>query len=904
MQVKHNPRHRRSRPLAIAAAGIILTSMALPSIAQDDEIAPERPNGRPQDEPRDPITNRRIHDGEPIYLSFNNVAIKDTLDFIIETTGKTVIPDMNALNGKITIISDVPMSRDEALNKLFMSFLSAQVPAGVVEYPDIIRIEVLDTIASRDLPVIGPDQSLMDRPDDGVIVNKVFNLRYRDAEAIADVLIEMVPTWGRVEVEAGSNSIVTVVNIGTGKKLEEIITAIDRPGNYETRTFVLDHSDAATIADYILTLYSEAESGGGGGGGGGRDPRFDPRDPRNQGRDEGRGGGSSAAAGGGTELRVVPNSRSNTVTVQADPAILEMIASQIEVWDSPQQEGEIMKVYHLKYMDAVVVRNLLNELLAGGGGSLTGGQMRVANAQGVPMAAGGSSSGDGATRVQGLFQIEADGGANRLIVFALTPASFDYFDDIIEKLDQPGARNKPALIELKHADAQELAQVLNILFAPSGTNMEFQGQEEGLSEFEVADDFGTDAATGGSTGLEGQGQEAEALDFWWLAARPREDEMGTQSELVERVRVMPIFRQNALMVVGPPYYQDLMAELIAQLDRPGRQVLITAIIAEVELEDLISLGVRWGSGNITGVPTDNTIITSGEFDGVIENDILTNLFDTSVLNVGVDVNAVIQLLQSESNLRVLSQPRIFTSDNEQANFFDGQNIQFVQESISDIQTGNLNQSFEFRRVGITLSVRPRITVNRDVDLLVNLELSSLAPGQTQSGGLIIDQRVTTTRAILKDGQTIVISGILREEESDVIRKVPLLGDLPWVGALFSSIDTDQRRSEIIAFVTPIVVDNPDENESLNVPFRDRLQELQRPLDEQVKDPAGAERIWDVDPDAHPHREEAEGDMEVEGETLEEAVEEDLGRDDDDASATGSADDGSDDATEDAGGGSQ
>lgn len=836
----------------ILGLALALSGAAWPASAQDEGQLPARPNGRAQDEPRDPVTNRRIHDGEPIFLSFNNVAIKDTLDFIIETTGKTVIPNMNALTGKITIISDVPMTRDEALNKLFMAFLDAQVPAGVIEYPDLIRIDVLDTIASRDLPVIGPEQSLLGRTDDGVIVNKVFNLRYRDAEAIADVLIEMVPTWGRVEVEAGSNSIVAVVNIGTGKKLEEIILSLDRQGNYETRTFVLDHSDAATIAEYILTLYSDTQAGGGGGGGQQRDPRFNPNDPRNQQGREASRGGASAAAGGGTELRVVPNARSNTVTVQADPVILDQIESQIEVWDAKHAEAEIMRVYHLEYMDAVVVRNLLNELLAGG--SLTGGQLRAAG-QGAP-AAGGSSGSGGTAPVQDLFQVEADGGSNRLIVFAKTPASFKVFDDIISQLDRPGARSMPLVIELKHADAQELAQELNIAFAPSGSGGEFMGQEQGLTEFEGAESFGEEGTTGGTTGFEQGGGEATPLDFWWLTSRTAEDQAGEQSELVERVRVMPIFRRNALLIVGPPYYQEMMAEMIRVLDQPGRQVLITALIVEVELDDTTSLGLRWGTGGLGGTG-DNQLRASGSFAGS-EEDILSNLFDTSVLDVTADLNVVLNALAFESNLRVLSQPRIFTADNEQADFFDGQTIQVVSDTITDIQSGNLNTAFVDKDVGITLSARPRITVNRDVDLLVELRLSSLAPNPTSQGGLIFDQRITSTRAVLKDGQTIVISGILREQESDVIRKVPILGDIPLIGALFTSLDTSQQRSEILAFITPIVVDNPEENEALNEPFRRRQDEMQRPLDEQVKDPTGAERVWDVDPETHPHREDAEG----------------------------------------------
>ncbi|MCL4211422.1 MAG: hypothetical protein KJZ68_12270, partial [Phycisphaerales bacterium] len=190
-----------------------------------------------------------------------------------------------------------------------------------------------------------------------------------------------------------------------------------------------------------------------------------------------------------------------------------------------------------------------------------------------------------------------------------------------------------------------------------------------------------------------------------------------------------------------------------------------------------------------------------------------------------------------------SQPRVFTHDNEQANFFDGQTIQFIESAITDIQSGNLNQTFEDKQVGIAMSARPRITSNRDVDLLVSLELSSLSPSTTAQGGLIVDRRRTETRVILQDRQTVVLSGILRETESDVKRKVPLLGDIPLFGALFTSLDKTKTRSELIAFITPIVVDNPSDSDAVLDPMRQRGEEMKRPLDQQLKQPGSPESVW-------------------------------------------------------------
>ncbi|HVZ94077.1 MAG TPA: hypothetical protein VG797_06165, partial [Phycisphaerales bacterium] len=115
------------------------------------------------------------------------------------------------------------------------------------------------------------------------------------------------------------------------------------------------------------------------------------------------------------------------------------------------------------------------------------------------------------------------------------------------------------------------------------------------------------------------------------------------------------------------------------------------------------------------------------------------------------------------------------------------------------------------------------------DLRVNLQLSSIQPQQTLFGGFIVDRRETTTQLIVRDGQTIVISGILRSEDSDIKRKVPLLGDIPILGAIFTNIEKTKTNTELVAFITPFVIDNETRMDELNEPFRERLGELRNQL---------------------------------------------------------------------------
>ena len=192
-----------------------------------------------------------------------------------------------------------------------------------------------------------------------------------------------------------------------------------------------------------------------------------------------------------------------------------------------------------------------------------------------------------------------------------------------------------------------------------------------------------------------------------------------------------------------------------------------------------------------------------------------------------------QALQQDGDVKILSEPRIFTSDNQEAVFFDGQDVPIVTDT-NTTQDGNIIATREYRAVGISLRTRPRITTQGAVDLRVNLELSSIQPTQTADGFFIFDRRETTTQLIVQNGQTVVISGILRSEESDITRKVPLLGDIPIIGALFTSVERSTENAELVAFITPIVVQNDEEVQNLNEPYRQRLEDLRRQLN-QLKD---------------------------------------------------------------------
>ena len=785
---------------------------------------------------------RRIQPDEPTVLAFKNVTVDQIIPFIVEATGKVVLPQPSVLAIRITLLNDQPIARARALDLVFLAL--QQNGVAVVETADLIMLRDLGEIDRQDVPVLGPDESLMGRTDQGSIVEKVFALRHASAPNVQELLKGMLPPFAKMTMDPDSNQLIVMGNIGLLQRIERLVDSLDQPAaaSLATETFRLRYADSTQVATNIRDLFAQTAGAnqnqnqnqnafqnffrggqGGGGGGGGQNNQGGNRNAQQGGGNRAANGQSGALTS--SNLRVTSNAQQNAVTVLAEKSILDQIREQItQNWDRPLPEQAVVpRVYDLKNTDPVKIKATLTTLFGNAGSTETSQQNQNIR---------------GANPLYGQFSFEAIADSGRLVVVAKNPENIDAISKIIADLDQPQASGLPQIIELKHAQAEELAEQLNALLAQEGTLAQITRQETGLSTSASSrSPFASDSQTPTTNNNQNQQNAAGSIRFWWQNARPPTANSGS-SNLVSKLRIVPVWRQNALMVLSPPEYQASVINLIESLDRPGRQVLLSAVIAEISVDDSTALGLRWGSGPINPTNNDNSISiggqtqangTTGQVITGTQNNILPSLFDTSVLNIGVNINAVLQALAQKTAVNILSEPRIFTSDNQQAEFFSGQDIPFITDSQSSTTNNNLIQSFDYRAVGIALRVRPRITVRRDVDLQINLELSNIEPNQTLFGGFIVDRRETTTHLIVRDGQTVVVSGILRTVESDTVRKVPLLGDIPFLGELFKSTEKTKNKTELIAFITPYVITNPEDAGPTNARDLKRLDELKAEL---------------------------------------------------------------------------
>ncbi|NNF44525.1 MAG: hypothetical protein HKN62_16060 [Phycisphaerales bacterium] len=811
--------------LFIAATTLTAAWLVTPAFAQDGRPGPAapQPQAQPADETPaegDPPTAldpsewsrvRRALQGGKVPLAFDDVGVRDLLPFIAEATGKVVMPvNLAALqNRKITLVNDEPIEQADALDLLFQAFRVNQV--GVIERDDVVIVGMIDELVQmRLLPVLTAEDDIRYRKDKGSLVVKLFQLTEVPAEEVFEKVSEGLPSYATVNVDPNSNQIVVVGDIGLCQHLETIIEELDNTYlEPRTATFRLAYADATDVSENILDLF---ESSGTSGGGAQR-TQTTRRPTRTTGRQAQATPGGSVV-GPEIELRVTVNAQQNSVTVTGEPRIVDDIASLIEEeWDLPRSPGT-SKIYDLTYTDPLKVAEKLNSLLGqgGSGGGRTGGARGAAGS-------GGGGSVD--QILQGIYRIEAYPDTSQLLVFCKTEASLDFLDTVISQLDQPSVIGLPFVVELHHANAIELAEELNALLSEAGAGVTIARPGEGLSgRDEESGAAGTDS-----------GADAGQLQFPWQRGGRQREDVSPESSLIGKVRIVPILRQNALAVLCPSPQRDAVRQLIEDFDMAGRQVMISAVIAEVELNDELSLGLRLSSSDdiLGGANPDFRLGGSGTFD-MTEDNIFGSLFDTSLLTAGFNVNVALQALAQVTNVRILQEPVIFTADNQEALFFDGQEIPFITNTTIN-SAGNANDSFEYREVGVTLNVRPRITVEKDVDIEVLLELSSVVPGVTIFGAAVLDKRESRTNIVVRDGQTVVISGILRDEVSKITRKIPLLGDIPLIGELFKSRENSTVTTELIAFITPQVVDHTDGEADFQREFRDRLEDLSQPVDD-------------------------------------------------------------------------
>ncbi len=440
---------------------------------------------------------------------------------------------------------------------------------------------------------------------------------------------------------------------------------------------------------------------------------------------------------------------------------------------------------------------------------------------------------------------------------------------ILKAIDITGVGQQIAIIPVENASAAKMVTLLQSVFKPSAA----KGRTAGARDITfVADERTNSIVVLASEGEvdnirqliasldedtpKGQGN----INVYYLEHATAEDIAKVLQDIPQKsndaqqagkptapvvsskVRITADKATNSLIITAEPDDYLVLEAIIRKIDIPRAMVYIEALIMEVNVTKDFELGTEWRIGEDSSIDGKDVVygggfsgessIISGTTAGTTFVPTLPSGFALGVFGEALSISgitfpsiqAVVNAYKKDRDVRILSTPQILTTDNQEAKIYVGKNIPFqTTATLSTSSAGEVYNSFEYRDVGKTLKITPQISKDRMVRLLLSLEVTALESS--------VDNRPTTlkrtieTTAIVRDGHSVVLGGLIDDTQGATVYKVPCLGDIPGIGYLFSTRSTGFDKSNLYVFMTPRVIQKPDEIKAVSRSKREEIEKL-------------------------------------------------------------------------------
>lgn len=829
-----------------------------------------------------------------IKLNFQDTPLQAVLEYLSEKAGLTVISEEPISNGRMTVISRQPISLDHALS-LINSILKERDLTTIL-VGKTLKVVSLTNAKQETVPVrTGRDPNAV-MPSDNVITY-VIPVSHVTATALKENLTPLVPSYASIEANEDGNALIVTDTAANIRRLMEIIQALDTHMSTvaEIRVFRLVNADATSTATLINTMFQQQSSSssrsgarnpfemmmqmrGGPGGFGGRGGR---------GGDAGGGGGNAQQAGGGATVNVqvvaAADERTNAVVVRGPAEILELVDGVITSLDDRTAKVASVRVFQLRYADAMNTADVINKLFGGDQSSSQSGQGGPMMFRG-PFGRGGGPEMQQDTTGGTVSQVVAAADSQTNTVVVTGPDDLlEVVADVVKNLDAlvPNVADVK-VFHLEYADAQDTAELINEVFGESGTssrrtssrnqqNQQVQFQRGGPGGFpgmqqqttsrgstvsdvtviaaadsrtnsvvvsgppetlatiaqiikdldenpeqerrifvyplknatasnlmEVLNNLFAEIQALNQASTSGTGQQFQGGGRQTAApqAASASSTSSNSNDLSEDTYFEAETETNSLLILTSTKNYEKIKPIIEELDKPVGQVLIKCLFAEITYSNNVDFGTEFSMLNLRsdGGSTRTSTVFGEPLQGLFVN------------NISGDLDVTLHALQESGKLNILSRPYILTSNNQAATITVGSQVPFATgETTSNVGT---QTTTEYRDIGIILEVTPSINPDGLVNMTVRPEISSQS-GDTVQISEKLDLPVFTTRSsetkvAVRDGQTIVIGGLIQDEIRDTIKKVPLLGDVPVLGHLFKRTEKEKAKTELLIFLTPHV----------------------------------------------------------------------------------------------------
>lgn len=412
----------------------------------------------------------------------------------------------------------------------------------------------------------------------------------------------------------------------------------------------------------------------------------------------------------------------------------------------------------------------------------------------------------------------------------------------------------------QHVSAVDLADTLNNIFGMGGSSRGSRSASIAAGRRSAsASNRGSSSSTGGSSSMStsggsGTGGSRDSGQDRTLADRQSQTARssgfsGTSASAalggslgaagfggtgeMANVRIIPDESNNALVIVSSNEEYEKIIKVIKQLDVLPLQVIIDATIVEVNLVDGLEYGIQWYLTHNNG---GTNIVTGGANNGIdiadIGKGIASGGFSYAFSSNSRDINAVLKAGATNNNINVISSPSLMVLNNQEATIKVGDSVP-IRSSVSSNLSGNANNgivqtsSIQMVDTGVILSVRPRVNAGGLVlmEVLQSVNQATKTDTSVEIDSPTIQKREIETSVAIQSGETIVLGGLIKENNRYNRFGVPLLHEIPLLGPLFGSTDRNKDKSELVVLLTPRVVNSRQDARSITDEFRRKLSSI-------------------------------------------------------------------------------
>jgi len=491
------------------------------------------------------------------------------------------------------------------------------------------------------------------------------------------------------------------------------------------------------------------------------------------------------------EGTIISHEGSNTLVLVDKGVNISKVLRLIRVFDVDLFEKVSHKFYKLQYMDAEEAVKTLNDLVL-------------------------SYAAKDEVKITSIKRL------NALLVISSNPRIFEKIESFVRQVDSPlqDTESKIYIYSVKNGEAEELSDLLNSVFSRGESQKDKEKKEKEKS-----------AKTGDESQQEPKKEEPVSVKtpFGVIERTPEGGKAGTSQKtdtgsgkLREEINITPDTIRNALIIEATPRDYRIIENILERLDVLPRQVLIQVTLAEISLEATNALGINWNykKGN--------------------EN-LSTSLLNASVSNAGLNLSigdanpfnrwsAELSALASEKRVNILSSPTVLASENKEAKIdisteVPVQSVEYKNTNDSQV----IETSIQYRNTGIILSVTPHINEHGLVSMDINQEISEQSesvPVGNQTA-LSFYKRSVNTSLTVKDGQTIIIGGLMKEKKDNGSAGLPCLGGLPVMQYFFGKETKSDEKTELIILITPRVIANLDDIDIVTEEFKNKVENMMK-----------------------------------------------------------------------------